>query len=133
MDDGQKKRAPATPRPCSQIRSDLSRGATVTGAAAANPFPKPTHNNSPVATAHEEQLTSCLPYLVRLIESFVCALLPVWQLCGAVLGKGRESRGKFGKQLRFSKVIALSDVAAEAREQGHGLGILNAFGDRDGA
>ena len=57
---------------------------------------------------------------------------PDWQLCGAVLRRGGQLGGQLGKQLWFPKMIALSDVAAEAGEQGHGFRIFDPFGDRDG-
>src|SRR3546814_12635327 len=60
-------------------------------------------------------------------------LPPIWQLCGAVMGQSGECRCEFGKQLGFSKMIALTDVAAEAGQQCHGFAVINPFGDRDGA
>ena len=58
---GQKKRAPAMPRPSSLDASELALSATATGAAATQESPKPTHDKSPDKTARAEQLTEHIP------------------------------------------------------------------------
>ena len=58
---GQKERAPAMPEPFLKLVSCLGLTASTVRAGAAQESPKPTHDKSPVRTAHEEQLTARIP------------------------------------------------------------------------
>jgi hypothetical protein len=58
---GQKERAPAMPEPYLKSVSCLGLTASTVRAGAAQESPKPTHDLSPVHTAHEEQLTEHIP------------------------------------------------------------------------
>jgi hypothetical protein len=58
---GQRKRAPEMSGTLFYLVSGLRFAATVTGAAAAEKSPEPTHVRSPVGTAHDEQLTEHIP------------------------------------------------------------------------
>jgi hypothetical protein len=58
---GQKERAPAMPEPLLKPVFCLGLTASTVRAGAAQESPKPTHDKSPVRTAHEEQLTARIP------------------------------------------------------------------------
>ena len=56
-----KKKGPGNVRGPFLLVTGLRVAAAVTGAAAAQELPEPTHVRSPVGTAHEEQLTQHIP------------------------------------------------------------------------